>query len=66
MGADLNNDDGSDSGSAYIFSYDGSSWSEVTKITASDANAGDRFGSSVAINGNRAIVGARFKEVRNH
>lgn len=39
-------------------------WAELfdleTKLTASDAAAGDRFGNSVAIDGNMALIGARF------
>ena len=49
---------GSLSGSAYIFEFDGSSWTEVAKLTASDASIGDIFGRSVSISGDRAIVGA--------
>lgn len=45
-------------GSAYIFSYDGSTWSEETKLTASDGAKYDIFGISVAINGNYAVIGA--------
>ncbi|MFK7954358.1 MAG: cadherin domain-containing protein [Ekhidna sp.] len=46
-------------GSAYIFERDGSGvWSEVEKISASDPQSFDFFGSSVAIGGDYAIVGA--------
>ena len=46
-------------GSAYIFEIDTSgNWSEKQKIVASDKQAGDLFGYSVAISGNYAIVGA--------
>ncbi len=44
-------------GAAYIFKRDGDSWSEQTKLTASDGEADDWF-SSVSISGNYAIVGA--------
>ena len=45
---------------AYIFTRSGSSWSQQAKIVASDIQAGDEFGTSVAIaeDGNTAIVGA--------
>src|SRR6056300_1457649 len=49
-------DAGSNSGSAYIFDLDGT---QITKITASDAAAGDFFGESVAIGNGRIVVGAR-------
>jgi hypothetical protein len=44
------------SGSAYVF--DATSGAQLAKLVASDANAGDTFGSSVAMSGNIAIVGA--------
>jgi len=56
VGAPLNDDDGNASGSVYIF--DTVTGQELFKLTASDAAAGDRFGSSVAIYGTTAIVGA--------
>ena len=55
---------GDDSGSAYILwpLYDletrKEDWIGVKKLTASDAAAHDRFGYSVSISGDRAIVGA--------
>jgi uncharacterized protein (DUF2345 family) len=36
-------------------------WSQQTLLTASDGNAGDQFGSSVAVNGNTAVVGTPGK-----
>ena len=47
-----------ESGSAYIFKRIGDSWIEQVKLKASDAAREDRFGFSVAISGNHAIVGA--------
>lgn len=47
-----------DSGAAYVFRRRGDNWTEVDKVTASDAQAGDRFGYSVGISGHAAIVGA--------
>ena len=48
----------SNAGSTYIFKNDSGSWSEVQKTVASDRGASDRFGNSVAISGDYAIVGA--------
>lgn len=56
VGACHDDDAGSDSGSAYIF--DVGTGKQLSKLTASDAAAGDNFGRSVAISGNTAIVGA--------
>jgi FG-GAP repeat/PEP-CTERM motif len=58
VGARLDDDGGTDSGSAYIFEKNGASWSQVAKLTASDGNTSDNFGHSVSISGNAAIVGA--------
>ena len=38
-------------------------WSEKQKLLASDGGLDDRFGCSVEINGNDAIVGAYFDDV---
>lgn len=46
------------SGSAYIFEFDGSDWIEQPKLTAPDASSSEYFGQDVAIHNNRAIIGA--------
>ncbi|KAH8053980.1 hypothetical protein JL722_9142 [Aureococcus anophagefferens] len=48
------------SGSAYIFktSDGGATWPQVAKLVAPDAEASDRFGYSVAVEGNLVVVGA--------
>jgi len=51
-------------GSAYIFQRSGTAWTEVKKITASDAAASDEFGVSVAIDGTNVIVGARAEDTK--
>jgi hypothetical protein len=45
-------------GAAYIFKRDGTSWTQQAKIQASDKQAFDQFGWSVAISGDYVIVGA--------
>ncbi|MEE8156262.1 MAG: FG-GAP repeat protein [Phycisphaerales bacterium] len=52
---------GGESGSAYIFQRDfggPDNWGRVVKLTASDPNALDHFGFSVALSGDIAVVGA--------
>ena len=49
---------GNDSGSAYIFKRDGTSWLEQGKLLASDGAAFDYFGVSVSISGDYVVVGA--------
>ena len=51
----------SNQGKAYIFFFDGSSWTEQPGLTASDGAAIDNFGHSVSISGDDAIVGAYEK-----
>jgi len=53
---DDDDDDDTNSGSAYLF--DITTGNQLFKLTASDAAALDFFGSSVAISGNTALVGA--------
>ncbi len=62
VGARLDDDNGSSSGSAYVFRLVGGSWIEEAKLTASDGAAFDRFGISVSISGDVAIVGARLDD----
>ncbi len=58
----LGNNTISNSGSAYIYNYNGSNWIEQQKIVASDRHSSDIFGMSVDISGNRAIIGAEFND----
>ena len=56
--------EGTNAGAAYVYQRDqggANTWGEVTKLIASDAEAGDYFGTSVAVDGDIAIVGARFE-----
>jgi len=64
VGASLEGESPDAHGAVYIYTYNGSSWPQtqasVTKLVAADKGAGDKFGSSVAINsdGTKVIVGA--------
>jgi hypothetical protein len=61
VGAKLDDDNGAQSGSAYLFSQNqggSNNWGTVRKLLASDGAANDWFGSSVAISGNTAVVAA--------
>jgi hypothetical protein len=53
---------GDDAGSAYFFRREGSgTWTQLDKVTASDADETDQFGSSVAIDGQNAVIGAMLR-----
>jgi len=62
IGAPGNDDRGSGSGSAYIFIKFADEWIQIDKLTASDGTTLDRFGVSVAISGDTAVVGAPFND----
>ena len=50
--------DASFEGSAYVFVRSGTTWSKQQKLVASDGATDDRFGDSVALDGDTALVGA--------
>ena len=58
VGSRNDDDDGDASGAAYLYTFNGTTWTETSKYIASDAAAGDRFGQGVAISDYYAIVGA--------
>jgi len=62
IGAYCDDDKGEDSGSAYIFRWDGTNWIQQLKLTAADGDSQDWFGRSVAINGTKAIIGAVLED----
>jgi len=65
VGAYGDDDNGTDSGCAYIFKKDdgAETWSQQAKLTADDGKEYDQFGKSVAISGNYAIVGAAYGKI---
>ena len=60
VGAKFDDDNGENSGSAYVFMKDESTgdWSETAKLSASDGESSDEFGYSVSVSGDAAIVSA--------
>lgn len=58
VGVSADDDLGTDSGSVYVFEYDGADWVKTTKLLAADGAAGDWFGSDVALSGNQIVIGA--------
>ena len=58
VGAPGDSENGTGSGSAYVFRLTGEQWIEEAKLIASDGASADEFGSSVAISGNIVVVGA--------
>jgi FG-GAP repeat len=62
IGAGLDDDNGENSGSAYIFTRTGSTWTQQAKLLAPDGAAGDYFGSLVSLSGDTALIGAPFDD----
>jgi hypothetical protein len=58
IGACNDDDNGVDSGSAYVFTRSGTTWNQQQKLLAQDGAAGDHFGCSVSLSGNTALIGA--------
>jgi len=58
VGAWGDDDRWTDSGSAYVFERVGGVWTQKAKLLAPDGAVDDRFGSSVSISGDTALVGA--------
>ncbi len=63
VGANLDDDDGESSGSAYIFHNTGGKWMEKAKLVASDGMEKDRFSVSVAIEGDKAVIGTPYDDM---
>ena len=58
IGAAQDDDDGEDSGSAYVFARSGTTWTLQQRLTGSEIAAEHFFGWSVALVGDIAMVGA--------
>jgi FG-GAP repeat len=57
VGANLNQ------GTAYVFVRSGGVWTQQAQLIANNGDDGDRFGESVALSGESALVGADYDEV---
>ncbi|DAC72796.1 MAG TPA: hypothetical protein DSN98_03175 [Thermoplasmata archaeon] len=60
IGALLDDDNGPGSGSAYVFSRSGTTWTQQAKLLATDGASLDSFGISVALFGDNALIGAEW------
>ena len=60
-GSPQDDDKGSNSGAAYVFELVGTSWVQTAKLVAADGAANHRFGQSVALQGDFALVGASMR-----
>jgi hypothetical protein len=62
IGAPFDDDHASQSGSAYVFRYDGSTWVEEAKLVPPEGAFEDRFGRSVSLSGDTALIGAYWDD----
>jgi hypothetical protein len=62
IGAAWDDDNGVSSGSAYVFTRIGTTWTQQAKLLASDGTAQDRFGGSVSLSGDTALIGAAWDD----
>ena len=65
VGATFEDSGGNNAGAAYIFQRDeggADNWGEVKKLVASDSQADDGFGVSVAISGDTVLIGANLED----
>ncbi len=58
VNGDQNDNSAAGSGAAYVFVRSGTTWMQQTYLKASNTNAYDKFGSSVAISNDTIVVGA--------
>ncbi len=64
VGAPRNDTTVADSGAVYLFTFDGSTWTQQTVLKAGTPGAGDQFGTSASLSANGRIlaVGAPFND----
>ncbi len=64
--AGVNGDDGNnsaiDSGAAYVFTRNGTTWSQAAYLKASNTGMSDRFGGSLSISGDTVVIGATYED----
>jgi hypothetical protein len=58
INADPHNNDAAESGAIYVFTRTGEAWIQQAYIKASNSEAGDRFGSALAINADGTMLAA--------
>ena len=62
VGAWGDDDKGTNSGSAYVFRWDGYQWIQEAKLTAADGAANDEFGVTLSLDSDRLVVAAQWDD----
>lgn len=59
IGAYLDNENGTQSGAAFVYDFYDSAWFQTQKLLSSLQSDGDLFGCAVSLSGDRAVIGAK-------
>ncbi len=62
VNGDQGDNSATEAGAAYVFVRSGMTWSQQAYLKASNTGASDRFGISVAVSGDTAVVGAYWED----
>ena len=62
VGSWCDDDQGTQSGSAYVFVRSGTAWTQQAKLVPGDGAAYDTFGNCVSISGDYALVGSHYDD----
>lgn len=62
IGARFDDDQGFNSGSAYVYSRKAGLWAEQQKLTANDGSENDQYGLAISMAGDTTIIGAPFDD----
>ena len=63
IGSHLNDEQAQNAGSAYVFARDNTGvWTQEIKLTANDGQIADLFGTSVSVDGDSALIGAKDED----
>lgn len=65
VGAPKDDHNWADTGTAFIYEYNGSDWIRRVQLSGNDVITGDRFGAAVSLSGDRLVVGAPEQKVQN-
>ena len=66
VAAEWDDDDGKDSGAVWVFRDEDEGWKRTQKLRAPDAEAGDNFGRSIAMDGEVAVIGTHWDDSPGH
>lgn len=63
VGAPFDDNGQTSAGAVYVFTRSGSVWTELTKLAGAQTSSGDRFGWSLALEGDTLVAGAKTDDV---